>query len=289
MSNWWGGLKGRVKSAFNWKSKSLSMRFSTAADLKKVVGFYTANKHDDVDMREMAKTEKAVKDGRFLLMLDRSSGLYGGSAGYDYAAYGADNFWTEFGTTRTKQDGLGVPKNEMVPHNILYPYIVASQVVYEFLTRPPQDRFFANIYENNTAVMYLLKDLVGWKDFAAEQKLVDMVAEFDNPDCDKAYVWLGCSSDTLPRQARLVMKLLETKELAYKKADGTVKLDLSKFPLANEWRPYVEALASGEFSEMLESNPHVGLAETRKLLESYVHQGIKPMVGQNSVKPAPKP
>jgi hypothetical protein len=62
----------------------------------------------------------------------------------------------------------------------------------------------------------------------------------------------------------------ESEGLLNKKTGERVKLDFSAFPLANELRPQLEALAHGDFAQKLESEPRAPLGETRKRFAHYM-------------------
>ncbi|MBU0800267.1 MAG: hypothetical protein KKA05_04615 [Alphaproteobacteria bacterium] len=251
--------------------ESLTVRFSRAADLPDILSYYGANRHDAVDIRKADVTENAVKTGRFLLVRDKTGALRAGSATYDFAtASGADKRgWSEMGTTRATLPGFS-----------LYQFMVSSQVIREFLENTPTDRFFAIIDHDNDAVIKRLYQ-TGWKDYVADQHLVDALESTKDWHTDNAVVWRCATTDTLPHQARTVLAQIQKGKLVNPRTGAEADLDFSQFPLANELLPHLQALAYGPFADMLEKSPHLGLKSARALLDNHLKNSVQ--------SPQPKP
>lgn len=251
--------------------EKLSVRFSRAADLTDVVTYYTANRHDAVDIRKGSVTEQAVINGRFLLVRDKTGALRAGSATYDFAtANGSDKrAWSEMGTTRATLPGFS-----------LYQFMIASQVIREFLDNTPTDRFFAIIDHDNHAVIKRLYE-TGWKDFTPSKHIEDALKATKDWATDNPVVWRNATSDTLPHQARIVLSVIEKGKLVNPRSGAEADLDFSQFPLANQYLPHLRALASGAFAEKLEKSPHMGLKDVRAQLEQHLKKGLQ--------SPQPKP
>jgi hypothetical protein len=243
----------------------LTLAFSRAADLPDVLTYYKANRHDAVDIRKADVTENAVKTGRFLLVRDSKNNLRAGSATYDFAtASGSDKrAWAEMGTTRATLPGFS-----------LYQFMISAQVIREFLVNTPTDRFFAIIDHDNDAVIKRLYQ-TGWKDFTPPQHLIDALEATKDWHTDNPVVWRNATSDTLPHQARTVLAQINKGKLVNPRTGAEADLDFSQFPLANELRPHLEALAHGPFADMLEKTPHLGLKAARILLEQHLNRGVQ--------------
>lgn len=251
----------------------LRFHFSGAADLPNVKSYYASNRHNNVDIRKDDITEQAVKNGRFILVDQKDGTLHAGSAAYDFADPDDDTEprqWIELGTTRATLPGYG-----------LYPYLISSQVVYDFLDKPPKDRFVAIVDDNNPSVRHLLGVKTGWKEFTASPELETALHQTKSWSSNDPYKWFGATTDTLPHQARLVLDLINKTELVHKNGQDRHFLDFSDFPLANQFRKAVEFLANGPVANHLENNPHMGMAKARDYLEKHMKGQLK--------SPQPKP
>ena len=153
--------------------------------------------------------------------------------------------------------------------------MISSQVINDFLTRPPKDRFVAIVDHDNDSVLHLLGNKTGWKSFKAGKDLSDALGATKDWESGNPYVWLGASSDTLSHQARLVLELIEQGQLTNKKTGETLALDLKDFPLANDLRPYVEELATGKFGEELSKKRHTSLRTVRERLETHMKGALQ--------------
>jgi hypothetical protein len=241
---------------------SLRIRFSQAADTGKIADFYKDNSHAHVDQRQAELLRSRIESGCVFMVEDETGKLGMASVSYEFnRKAGEPPVWTEIGSTRSVLAGVG-----------LYPFVVASQVVHEFLTRTPEDSFFAGVYKDNQPVTDLLSKKVGWSIYnppAEMAKITDLEKDLAKLNC------MESASRNIPQQARLVLEYIErgTKEgLMNKKTGARVKLDLSEFPLANELRPLLEELAHGAFGKQLETEPRAPLGETRKRFEAYLSQ-----------------
>lgn len=243
----------------------LTVAFSRAADLPDVLAYYGANRHDAVDIRKGNVTENAVKNGRFLLVRDRNGALRAGSSTYDFATAAGDDkrAWSEMGTTRATLPGFS-----------LYQFMIASQVVREFIENTPTDRFFAIIDHDNPAVIKRLYE-AGWKDYTPDPHLVGALEATKDFHTDNAVVWRSATSDTIPHQARIVLAQIEKGKLVNPRTGAEADLDLSQFPLAQQYLPHLRALAGGSLADKLEKSPHMGLKTARALLDNHLKKGVQ--------------
>ena len=228
---------------------SLTIRFSTPDDVPAVLKFYDDNRHPNVDDRGNDVFADRTETGRALLVFKPDGALGMSSMSHPIGDTGI----VEIGST-------------MSPIKFgLYPFVIASQIVHEFLERTPEDRFFACVHKGNPVVDILHKK-VGWDMLNPTQAFADAVGE--GPTKDK-YNWLHAPSGTLGHQARLVLAQIDKGYAENKVTGEQVKLDLSGFSLATVFRDQVEELASGRFGEMLESARAIPLRDARRALEKY--------------------
>ncbi len=248
------------------------IRFSKPEDKDKILAFYKDYKHKHVESRDSSILEDKINSARVFMAEDKAGTLSTASVAYDFVTPGASHrekaTWIEIGSTRSVLQGVG-----------LYPFIVSTQVIYEFLRNPPQDKFIAAVYKDNQPVVDMLHKKVGWKYFTPDKILADTTDL--TPDLPKLHC-LEATSDCLPNMARIVLDHIrrgETQGLLNKKTGQYVKLDLCEFALANELRPMLEELAEGKFGKMLETSAALPLGQTRAMLTAHMNppvRGAKP-------------
>jgi hypothetical protein len=247
-------------------ARRLKVRFSEAADSGALVDFYKQNRHQHVDDRPSEKIAATANAGRTFMITDEKDDIAAASCAYDYPHPlddSGETHWTEIGSTRAQLSGLGV-----------YPFIIASQVIYDFLSSPPKDHFFASIYNDNLPVADFLENKVGWDRFVPDDDLID--ASGERASLDKL-VWLKAESHTLPHQARLVLEFMDKaggEGIINKKTGERTCFDFSQFPLANRFRAAVETLATGDFANAIEAAPPIGKKELRERLTAHQNRPI---------------
>lgn len=275
-------LEQTFTSAGQPGASNLVIRFSAPQDKARVYDFYRHNQHKHVDQRKVDVWNERTENGRVIIVEDNEQNIGFVSVAYDYAeTENGPVKWIELGSTTNKQNPAEKPY-EMIKGINLYPSIVAAQTIYEFLVNTPEDKLIANIFDDNTAVIHMLNKKVGWHFFEPDEAILkatkttkDSVNEHEQEAGD---VWLAATTDTLPHQARMVLKFIDegtSQGLFNKKSGRHIGLDVSSFSLANEFRAAVEALAYGPVARHLESNPHMGMAAARKYLESHLKSPLQ--------------
>jgi nucleoid DNA-binding protein len=265
-----------VSNSFkNVAVKSIAVRFSEKGDEQKVYDFYKDNNHKHVDKRKKNVLDERVQNERVILVEDDKKNIGMGSISYDFNKASNKSLqpdWIEIGSTRSKLNGLG-----------LYPFIIASQVVYEFIKNQPSEQFIANVYDDNKSVCYMLENLVGWKHIQPEQTMLDACSatKDKNKQHSATRKWFAATSDTIPHQARIVLNMIDKGEIEIKTKDPNtgkkvktgqvIKVDTSQFVLAKELRPYVEALAHGKLAKALEENPQLTMNTARAYLAKHMN------------------
>ena len=221
-------------SALPLSKRTLSVRFSVPEDVPAVLEFYNTNQHHNVDHRGDSVFKDRTEKGRTLLVLnpDRTIGMSSMSHPFEKSAS------VEIGSTRSRLDGFG-----------LYPFIIASQIIHEFIERPANGPFFACIHKDNVAVTTLLNKKVGWNMITPTQEFADSIGEGDNIN---TLFWLHADTDTFSHQAKIVLDVIAEGRVKNKKTGESLALDLSSFSLANEHHQLVKELANGDFGKMLQ-------------------------------------
>ena len=178
--------------------------------------------------------------------------------------------WIEIGSTIGLQDKTAKPNDLMKGLN-LYPFIIASQTMHEFIAHTPQDFVLANVYDDNPAVMTMLNQKVGWNFFEPEADILKACKDtkIDTGQQKAQRKWLRATPDTLPHQARLILSVIDTgngQGIENKKTGARVLLNTHDFSLAQEFRKTVEAIAYGSVSHILEQNSDMDMNSARSLV-----------------------
>ena len=120
------------------------------------------------------------------------------SVGYDFKD-GDETKWIEFGSTMALQDPEKEPY-QLIKGVNLYPSIIACQTIQEFLTTGITDKFIANIYDDNQAVLHMLTNRVGWEVFEPEDDILKAckATKGDTNQHGAERVWLNAPTNTLP-------------------------------------------------------------------------------------------
>jgi hypothetical protein len=238
---------------------SLTIRFSTPADVPAVLSFYHANQHHNVDNRGDAVFQDRTEQGRVFLALMPDNSIGASSMSHPFTtplAGGGTGSSTEIGSTLARVDGFG-----------LYPFIISSQIIHEFLEKPPEGVFFACIHTDNTAVLSLLTKKVGWDVVPGTQEFADAIGEGPNLH---HFNWLNASTNTFAHQARIVLAHIDAGYVENRKTGERLNLDLSGFSLATKHRAALTELANGAFGQMLEQSPAKNLRQTLGLFSTYM-------------------
>lgn len=273
-----------LKKFFGWRSTpqepSLTIRFTTAADQQRVLNFYTENQHEAVYQRKADLWNERTSNGRVIIAEDADNNIGFSSIAYDFYDDGKIK-WVEFGSTTGQQNPEKEPYKLIKGLN-LYPSIIASQTIHEFLDQTPEDKFIASIFETNKPVINMLHNKVGWNFFTPDPNIVKAKNTTKDDGNEHALqekeLWLEASPDTLPKQAQAVLDMIDkgTSEGLYnKKTDTYIQLDVSSFSLANEFRTAVEAIASGPVADYFKQNPQMSLRDARDYLEKHLQTQLK--------------
>lgn len=269
-----------LKKVFDYFSKakkpSLKVRFSQAADVNNILQYYKDNQHQHVHIREAEWYASHARKGQYLLGLENDGNIIASTGTYDYIVNGDGDgdvdgkpSYYELGSTSFKP-GKGTGYN-------LYPFFIASQVVQAFLEHPPKEMCIANVYDDSPVGKKMLVPIVGWKEIQPSE---DILAKFKSSKSadhtnNNPMTWYGTPTDTIPHMARIVLDFLNKGEVTNKKTGDVLKLDVSDFSLAQDFRHAVEMLAHGPVANHLENNPHMGMKAAREYLENHRQSRIE--------------
>lgn len=242
-----------AKHIFNDTSlPALTVRFSMPADVPAVLQFYHANQHHNVDDRGDDVFADRTEKSRTLLVLkpDNTIGMSSMSHPFD------QDKKIEIGSTRSRLDGLG-----------LYPFVIASQIIHEFLERAPEECFFACVHKDNLAVTHMLNKKVGWHIVTPTREFADAIGEGDHMD---DLTWFRADTDTFAHQARIVAETIQKGYVENKKTGEKLRLDMSHFSLATTFNRHLNELAHGRLGEMMENARPLPVYQARQTFERYL-------------------
>lgn len=251
-----------LKNVFsNSGAKTLTIRFSQPADVPVLLDFYRNNRHPHVDYRGDALFTDRIESGRALVVFkpDGAIGMSSMSHPFnDPVTSSSRPRWAEIGSTVGSMDGLG-----------LYPFVVATQVIEEFISRTPDDKIFACIYKSNPAVTDMLNKKVGWPIISPSADFALAVGE--DPSTMGRLNWLHAESDSLRHQARIVIAILDKGFVENRKTGEKFALDVRNLSLANTTYRHLTELAYGRFGEMLEKAHPLPLQKARDTFDKYLN------------------
>ncbi|WP_435640047.1 hypothetical protein [Micavibrio aeruginosavorus] len=254
-----------TKDSFNNSAQTppaplrLTARFSRPGDEQIVRDFYHTFKHEFVEERDHAVLDKYTQDNRIILFFDRDNASLCASSialshNLNAPAKGPvkKSTWTEIGATRIALKGFN-----------LSPFMVSAQIMHEMFKRPPAQFFFADIYKKNTTASGILSQVIGWHFFEPEDDLWD-ASELRHED--GLLDWLRCTTQTLPQQARLLLKTIDKPSITNRTTGQVANIDLSEMTWLRGKRAALENIANGTVSTILldpAANQNVGWAATQ--------------------------
>ena len=307
----------------NTEPSRLIIRFTDENDQTAVRNFYARNTHQHVDIRQDAVWNERTRNGRVMIVEDEQRSMGFATVAYDFHAVpetpktpslmtkvknalratfashagGTDQNenapantkarWVELGSTTVLQDEQESAYS-MIKGLNLYPLMIASQTVYEFLVNTPDDKVLANVYEDNGAVIHMLNNKVGWHFFEPEDAILKACSDTKVKDGHHTAgrKWLHATTDTLPHQARFILKTIEdgtTNGLLNKKTQKHIRLNTDQFSLVNTYKRALQALAHGPLADTLENSVHIGMKNAHVLLECQLKEAIVDMKEQPTV------
>lgn len=246
---------------------TLTLRLSGPADRDAVYEFHRRAAHRHLDLRRRSVLEASAARGG-VLVLEQEGAVCGISASYDLLpdAAGVPR-WVEVGSTRLVA-GLG-----------LYEFLIATQLVHEFLTRPCRDAYLGAVAASHRSVTQQRLRAAGWRPLVAPPEMLSADRDTIEAPCDGGapVLWFQLLSSALPGRARSVLEFLERADqglVAGGRGGEALGVDLSGLPVAGELKPLVERLASGPLAALLEGSPDMGMAEARALLDGPPHAAV---------------
>lgn len=228
----------RAKDAFsnsNIPSK-VKIRFSTPADVERIIAYYESNPHPGYAPREA--TPGQIRDGRAILIEDDGGTIWGASVEYGFFSENQDEnasnpAWAEIGTTRITLNGCG-----------LYPVIIAAEALYAYLDNTPEQCVYADVHQGNEQVIKLLHGKLQWPEYDAPDELTQISqGSLDESKKGIPVNYYKCGEEQLPHQAATVMSMIKSGGLQHKSGQF-IEVDLSDFPLATTYIQDMERLAA---------------------------------------------
>ncbi len=242
------------------------LRFSQAADHKKLLEFYDSHAHKNVLKRNAALLKSMISDGAVILMEDKAGKIVAASITYPYAA--ADDKarenvkWQEIGTLRCTVNGYG-----------LLAALVSLQTLRTLLVEPPADRFIAQM--DTTPVQDMAKAL-GFREFKPLKEVFNIKAamvpasEYDSSHGDKN--WYQAGMEAMPVLARAIVKLFDNPVIENPRTHEKIVLDFSRSNFCQMMEPEIRALATADLGSIDKPDLSKGVKkEQKQLIRDFFH------------------
>jgi hypothetical protein len=175
--------------------EKLYLRFSTAADLDRVVEFYEQHRSPYVFQREREVWKERVEAGAVTL-IENAKGdivastisypLRAGSGAGQYDAGDQGHRWTEIGSVRVALEGIG-----------LFRPLIAAQVLRAAAYEPPEDGFVLEIVNANTRSREAFAK-IGAAPFTLPGELFEQVQQTFAEGKDREVGWYRIAPETYP-------------------------------------------------------------------------------------------
>jgi hypothetical protein len=226
----------------------LYVRFSTAADEKKIFDYYQNNEHEFVAKREPEVWKERIASGAVTLIEDDKGNIVASSIHYPLVVKndaGEDvHKWSEIGSVRVTLANTG-----------LFKPLMAAHIMRAYLLEPPEDRFAIEIVKGNahSKHVFLKEGATPWN---IPQELMDKVSETISPDDTTGSMdWFQLGVESMPHFANLYVEAETNPILKNKKTGEEYELDFSKCVVSKMFSQEVKKLAGLDFGDAAQPNP----------------------------------
>jgi hypothetical protein len=217
-------------------AQNLYVRFSTGADLGRIVDFYNNNKSPYVFPREAAVWKERAEAGAVTLIEDDHGRIVASSISYPIIVPDADgnpvHKWTEIGSTLIALDGAG-----------LFRTLISAQVLRATLLEPPTDGFVLEIVVSNARSIEVFEK-VGGKPFDVPPDLFAVVQETFTAESKKRDVrWFHLGADDTPALANNIIDTWQHPDITRRTDGQRFRVDFSRNALQTLFLDDVKKLA----------------------------------------------
>ncbi len=235
-------------------TKKYFVRYSNAQDFDKLMDFYRANPHKNVDERNESLMRELADNGSVTLIESAVTGEVV-AASISYPLLGADGVtqkWLEIGTTRSILNG----------YPGLFDVMIGMQVMRAFLVEPPQDRYVCQM--ESSAVRKMADDL-GFRPFVPSQELVHSSDTTLNADETCGFdKWYSAGPEALPVVARRMMDAITKPHLTHYKSGETITLDFTKSKFFTVFKDEIVDLATRDLGNYDQPDYTASIAQSRQ-------------------------
>lgn len=218
-------------------TKTLYVRFSTAADLDRIVRFYNDHQTPYVFPRATEVWKERAAAGAVTLVEDEAGNIVASTISYPIIAkdeHGEDiHRWTEIGSVRVGLEGIG-----------LFTPLISAQIMRAQLLEQPKDRFVLEIVVTNERSIHVFEK-IGGKPFTVPEDLFKAVQTTFTPEAlDRKVTWFSIGPEDIPAIAANIMGSIGNPVLKDKRTGAEYRIDFSRTVLQSVFLDDIRTLAS---------------------------------------------
>lgn len=235
-------------------AKKYFVRYSSSDDFDRLMAFYKANPHKNVDERNESLMRKLVENGSVTLIQSAETGeVVAASISYPLDGDDGSQKWLEIGTTRSILNG----------YPGLFDVMIGMQVMRAFLVEPPGDRF---VCQMESQAVRNMADNLGFRPFVPSEELVRSSDTTLNADETCGFEkWYSAGPEALPVVAQRMMEAINKPFLTHVKPDRPgIELDFSKSKFFAIFKDEIQALAKRDLGNYDQPDYSASIAKTRE-------------------------
>lgn len=243
----------------NNEVKKYFVRYSSADDFDKLMAFYKANPHKNVDERNESLMRELVENGSVTMIQSAETGeVVAASISYPLNGDDGSQKWLEIGTTRSILNG----------YPGLFDVMIGMQVMRAFLVEPPGERF---VCQMESPAVRKMADNLGFRPYTPSEELVRSSDTTLNADETCGYEkWYSAGPEALPVVAERMMEAINKPHLVHLKTGQKIELDFSKSNFFATFKSEIEALAKRNLGNHDTPDYNASIAQTRsKWMKAY--------------------
>lgn len=241
-------------TAENAEVKKYFVRFSNSDDFDRLMAFYTANPHKNVDERNESLMRQLVENGSVTLIQSEKTGEVV-AASISYPLLGDDGVtqkWLEIGTTRSILNG----------YPGMFDIMIGMQVMRAFLVEPPQDRY---VCQMESPAVRKMADNLGFRPYTPSEELVRSSDTTINATETCGFEkWYSAGPEALPVVAQRMMTVISNPVIGHLKTGEKIEFDFSKSKFFALFKEEFAELAKRDLGNCDQPDYKTSIAQTRQ-------------------------
>ena len=235
------------------EAKKYFVRYSSSDDFDRLMDFYRANPHKNVDERNESLMRELVENGSVTLIQSEETGeVVAASISYPLNGDDGSQKWLEIGTTRSILNG----------YPGLFDVMIGMQVMRALLVEPPNERF---VCQMESPAVRKMADNLGFRPYVPSEELVRSSDTTLNADETCGFEkWYSAGPEALPVVAQRMMEAIDKKYLTHLKSGQNIELDFSKSKFFAMFKDEIKQLASRNLGNHDQPDYTASIAKTRE-------------------------